>query len=104
MGSVIDYSQVEIPTHCKAGVVVNEGSDFHVEVQMVPVPQPGRVPIGVSDIPLCTRSRPLMQMCRPRRCFDQAELYWTLLVRYPYDARRLGSSAYVNVRCAIYGA
>ena len=47
MGSVIDYSQVEIPTHCKAGVVVNEGPDFHVEVQTVPVPEPGRIPIIV---------------------------------------------------------
>ncbi|CAG7924808.1 unnamed protein product [Penicillium olsonii] len=31
----------EIPTHCKAGVVVNEGPNFHLEVQMVPVPEPG---------------------------------------------------------------
>ncbi|CAG8193843.1 unnamed protein product [Penicillium olsonii] len=31
----------EIPTHCKAGVVVNEGPSFHLEVQMVPVPEPG---------------------------------------------------------------
>src|SRR6266498_4121200 len=30
----------EIPKMCKAGVVVNEGPDFHVEVQMVPVPEP----------------------------------------------------------------
>ncbi|KAJ5219545.1 hypothetical protein N7468_008749 [Penicillium chermesinum] len=33
--------QFEIPTHCKAGVVVNEGPDFHLEVQEVPVPEPG---------------------------------------------------------------
>lgn len=31
----------DIPKECKAGVVVNEGPDFHVEVQMVPVPEPG---------------------------------------------------------------
>ncbi|KAF9885382.1 hypothetical protein FE257_013000 [Aspergillus nanangensis] len=31
----------DIPTECKAGVVVNEGPQFHVEVQMVPVPEPG---------------------------------------------------------------
>lgn len=42
MGSVMDNSEVEIPTHCKAGVVVNEGPNFHVEVQMVPVPEPGK--------------------------------------------------------------
>lgn len=41
MGSVTD-AYFEIPTHCKAGVVVNEGSDFHIEVQMVSVPEPGR--------------------------------------------------------------
>jgi hypothetical protein len=31
----------EIPKTCKGGVVVNEGPDFHVEVQDVEVPQPG---------------------------------------------------------------
>lgn len=31
--------QFEIPKQCKAGVVVNEGPDFHVEVQMVDVPE-----------------------------------------------------------------
>lgn len=31
----------EIPKRCKAGVVVNEGPDFRVEVQLVPVPEPG---------------------------------------------------------------
>nr|POE47466.1 alcohol dehydrogenase 2 [Quercus suber] len=30
----------EIPKQCKAGVVVNEGPDFRVEVQMVDVPEP----------------------------------------------------------------
>ncbi|KAJ5354943.1 Polyketide synthase enoylreductase [Penicillium brevicompactum] len=33
--------EFQVPTHCKAGVVVNEGPDFHLEVQMVPVPEPG---------------------------------------------------------------
>lgn len=31
----------DIPKTCKAGVVVNEGPDFHVEVQDVDVPEPG---------------------------------------------------------------
>ena len=31
----------DIPKQCKAGVVVNEGPDFRVEVQMVDVPSPG---------------------------------------------------------------
>ncbi|KAF2126219.1 alcohol dehydrogenase 1 [Dothidotthia symphoricarpi CBS 119687] len=35
----------DIPKTCKAGVVVNEGPDFHVEVQDVPVPE-----IGSTDV------------------------------------------------------
>jgi hypothetical protein len=31
----------DIPRTCRAGVVVNEGPDFHVEVQDVDVPEPG---------------------------------------------------------------
>jgi hypothetical protein len=34
----------DIPKTCKAGVVVNEGPDFYVEVQDVPVPEPGMFP------------------------------------------------------------
>jgi hypothetical protein len=30
----------EIPKKGKAGVVVNEGMDFHIEVQEVDVPEP----------------------------------------------------------------
>jgi hypothetical protein len=41
MGSVTETQHYDIPSHCKAGVVVNEGPGFHVEVQMVPVPEPG---------------------------------------------------------------
>lgn len=33
----------DIPKTCKAGVVVNEGPDFRVEVQDVPVPEPGMI-------------------------------------------------------------
>lgn len=33
---------MEIPKECKAGVVYNEGPDFEVKVEMVPVPEPGR--------------------------------------------------------------
>lgn len=36
-----EMTDVEIPKQCKAGVVVNEGPDFRVEVQMVDVPEPG---------------------------------------------------------------
>ncbi|KAJ5652928.1 Polyketide synthase enoylreductase [Penicillium longicatenatum] len=54
MGSVVPH--FDIPTHCKAGVVVNEGPDFHVEVQMVPVPEtgPDDVLIRLNFTGLCT--------------------------------------------------
>lgn len=34
----------EIPKTCKAGVVVNEGPDFKLAVEDVPVPEPGEFP------------------------------------------------------------
>jgi Alcohol dehydrogenase GroES-like domain len=34
--------QFEIPKECKAGVVYNEGPDFEIKVEMVPVPEPGK--------------------------------------------------------------
>lgn len=44
-----------IPTTFKAGVVVNEGPDFHVEVQDVPVPEikPNEVLIKLNATGLC---------------------------------------------------
>ncbi|KIW96799.1 uncharacterized protein Z519_02190 [Cladophialophora bantiana CBS 173.52] len=41
MNSATKEPVFDIPAQCKAGVVVNEGPDFHIEVQMVPVPEPG---------------------------------------------------------------
>jgi hypothetical protein len=38
MGSI---TPLEIPTHCKAGVIYNPGPNFTVKVEDVPVPQPG---------------------------------------------------------------
>ncbi|KAJ5583139.1 Polyketide synthase enoylreductase [Penicillium sp. DV-2018c] len=65
MGSVIDNDnpQFEIPTHCKAGVVVNEGPNFHVEVQTVPVPEPGPddILIKLNCTGLCSSDIHLMQ-------------------------------------------
>lgn len=37
-----DEIPIPIPKTCKAGVVANEGPDFRVEVEEVPVPEPGR--------------------------------------------------------------
>lgn len=33
--------EFDIPKECKAGVVHNEGPDFELKVEMVPVPEPG---------------------------------------------------------------
>jgi propanol-preferring alcohol dehydrogenase len=45
----------DIPKTCKAGVVVNEGPDFYVEVQdvEVPVPGPEEVLIKLNATGLC---------------------------------------------------
>jgi hypothetical protein len=54
-------AEVEIPKQCKAGVVVNEGPDFKVEVQMVDVPEPGGLcqHYSTSGILLTTRKAPM---------------------------------------------
>jgi propanol-preferring alcohol dehydrogenase len=38
-----DAKTYDIPKKCKAGVVVNEGPDFTVEVQEVDVPEIGTI-------------------------------------------------------------
>ena len=54
-------AEVEIPKQCKAGVVVNEGPDFKVEVQMVDVPEPGKrfnkASTNVHRINACSRPK-----------------------------------------------
>jgi propanol-preferring alcohol dehydrogenase len=40
---MVDVMTYNIPKTCKAGVVVNEGPDFKLEVEDVPVPEPGRL-------------------------------------------------------------
>lgn len=41
----------DIPKKCKGGVVVNEGPDFHVEVQEVDTPEPGMCSMGMGQPP-----------------------------------------------------
>lgn len=43
----------EIPKECKAGVVVDEGPNFRVEVKMVPVPEIGIAPLALP----CTKQK-----------------------------------------------
>lgn len=44
-----DAKTYDIPKTCKAGVVVNEGPDFKLEVEDVPVPEPG-IPISIHAV------------------------------------------------------
>ncbi|KAF2270171.1 alcohol dehydrogenase 1 [Lojkania enalia] len=53
----------EIPKECKAGVVVDEGPDFRVEVRMVPVPEikPNEVLIKLNATGICHSDLHFMQ-------------------------------------------
>jgi hypothetical protein len=51
--TMADVMTYDIPKTCKAGVVVNEGPDFKLEVEDVPVPEPGRFSLP-EDLDLCT--------------------------------------------------
>ncbi|KAF2432009.1 alcohol dehydrogenase 1 [Tothia fuscella] len=53
----------DIPKECNAGVVVNEGPDFHIEVQKVPVPEigPDDVLIKLNATGLCQSDLHFMQ-------------------------------------------
>ena len=66
-------AEVEIPKQCKAGVVVNEGPDFKVEVQMVDVPEPGVLCQfnSINGILLTTRKAP-MNSCSSSTAQDYA--------------------------------
>lgn len=45
-----DGPHFDIPKTCKAAVCINEGPDFKVEVQDVPVPEPGEKHHSISSI------------------------------------------------------
>ncbi|KAE8155160.1 chaperonin 10-like protein [Aspergillus avenaceus] len=63
MSPLTPASELDIPSHCKAGVVVNEGPNFEVKVEMVPVPQPGPddILIRLNVTGLCSSDIHLMQ-------------------------------------------
>lgn len=42
----------DIPKECRAGVVVDEGPNFRVEVKMVPVPEIGIAPLALLPVEL----------------------------------------------------
>jgi hypothetical protein len=64
----------DIPKTCKAGVVVNEGPDFYVEVQDLPVPEPGMSCLFKEII----TTNKLMILIRAHRCSYQAQRDWNL--------------------------
>jgi hypothetical protein len=68
-------AQPEIPKKCPAGVVVNPGPDFHLEVKQVDVPEPGTYVLFQSLYRISSDTH-----SRPQRAFAQAQLYWPLYV------------------------
>jgi hypothetical protein len=72
----MDSKIYDIPTHCKAGVVVNEGPDFQVKVEMVPVPEPGVSLVHIEDKTLTGRAR---------RHPHPPQRHRPLLLRHPHD-------------------
>lgn len=55
----------DIPQECIAGVVVNEGPDFRLEVQKIPVPEIGKL-LSSEEIAFAVLTIPK----RPRGCTD----------------------------------
>jgi hypothetical protein len=73
----------EIPKTCKAGVVVNEGPDFRVEVQTVEVPEPGEKFSNVFIFGFLANANKLCLFeNRPWRGAAPLELHWALHVGY----------------------
>ena len=54
-----DNTEPEIPKTCKAGVVANEGPDFKLTVEDVPVPEPGTPPSHTLPYPYPSRAHKL---------------------------------------------
>jgi hypothetical protein len=75
-----DVKTFEIPKMCKAGVVSNEGPDFKLQVEDVPVPEPGKCE------PRYNKNHKLILDQRPERCAYQAEYHRYLLFRHTLHA------------------
>jgi hypothetical protein len=54
-------AETQIPKKGKAAVVVNEGPDFHVEVQEVDVPEPGELTTPCDKSPSSTSTDEILQ-------------------------------------------
>jgi hypothetical protein len=54
-------AEIQIPKKGKAGVVVNEGPDFHIEVQEVDVPEPGESYDLSRNLSVCRKSDGALQ-------------------------------------------
>lgn len=79
-----DTNNSAIPRTCKAGVVHNEGPNFTLTVEDVPVPEPGSLQIYTKlEKPSNVDNHP-----RSRRCPHQTEHHRYLLLRHTLHARR----------------
>lgn len=81
----------DIPKECKAGVIVNEGPEFHVEVQMVPVPEPGRSLHAADSVIL------MLTMLRPRRTVNTIECHGNMLLRPAFRHGGSGNPSNVHL-------
>lgn len=103
MAPAMANPEFDIPTHCKAGVVVNEGPNFELRVEMVPVPEPGNKHCLSGRIP---REPPLTEATmrlppRAGRYFAPSECDRGVLVRPAHDAGRSWVPTHVVLRRAI---
>jgi hypothetical protein len=93
MGEYIPESaqQFEVPKECFGAVVKNEGPDFYVEVEKLPVPEIGtRRQLEFMKFPFHpfagSNSDQSETLSRARRCPHQIECDGDLHVRYTFHA------------------
>lgn len=86
-------SMPEIPKTCKAGCVVNEGPDFRVEVEDVPVPEPGK--------PFHLVKGSSHYIARPRPSSSSTQCHGNLLFRSTLYDERSRLLTNVKLRCPL---
>ena len=98
--------QYDIPKTCKADVVVNADPNFTIEVQDVPVPEPGKFLYSGLLICLVPSSRAAHKLTpeRSRRSSASPECHRSMLLRFALHDRRPAHAADGSIRCTISGA
>jgi hypothetical protein len=74
----------DIPKECRAGVVVDEGPNFRVEVKMVPVPEIGIAPLALLLVELKGFAIPPARFPKGRQSSSWSSVQgWSTKVLYP---------------------